>query len=173
MDNTDRVDEIIAQWTRERPDLPAAPMALVGRIGRAERALGPLITESHRRFGLSREGFDVLATLRRAGSPFRLSPTELYRWLMLSSGAMTNRIDRLETDGLVERTADPQDRRGVLVGLTAKGKKLIDDAMTDHVANEVRLLAHLTDADYAALNKLLRKLLIGVEGAHKSTPSAA
>jgi DNA-binding MarR family transcriptional regulator len=164
MADTDRVDEIIAQWARERPDLPAAPMALVGRIGRAERALAPLITESHRRFGLNREGFDVLATLRRAGLPYRLSPTELYRWLMLSSGAMTNRIDRLEADGLVERAPDPQDRRGVLVGLTAKGKRLIDDAMTDHVSNEERLLAHVSQADVATLNRILRKLLIGVEG---------
>lgn len=164
MAGSDRVDEIIAQWARERPDLPAAPMELVGRIGRAERALAPLITESHRRFGLNREGFDVLATLRRAGAPYRLSPTELYHWLMLSSGAMTNRIDRLEADGFVERTPDPQDRRGILVGLTTKGKRLIDDAMTDHVANEERLLAHLSDADCAALNKILRKLLLGVEG---------
>ncbi len=164
MTSTDRVDEIIAQWARERPDLPAAPMELVGRIGRAERALGPLITQSHRRFGLNREGFDVLATLRRAGSPYRLSPTELYRWLMLSSGAMTNRIDRLEADGFVERTPDAQDRRGILVGLTEKGKHLIDDAMTDHVANEERLLAHVSDADIATLNGILRKLLIGVEG---------
>lgn len=164
MAGSDRVDEIIAQWARERPDLPAAPMELVGRIGRAERALAPLITESHRRFGLNREGFDVLATLRRAGAPYRLSPTELYHWLMLSSGAMTNRIDRLEADGFVERTPDPQDRRGILVGLTTKGKRLIDDAMTDHVSNEERLLAHLSEADVNALNKILRKLLLGVEG---------
>lgn len=163
MSSGDRVDQIIAQWAAQRPDLPAEPMAIVGRLVRAERALVPRITESHRRFGLTRESFDVLATLRRAGPPYRLSPTELYRWLMLSSGAITNRIDRLEADGFVERAPDPQDRRGVLVALTDSGKRLIDEAMTDHVRNEERLISALDAKDRRELSRILRKLLLAFE----------
>ncbi|HEY1726770.1 MAG TPA: MarR family transcriptional regulator [Candidatus Baltobacteraceae bacterium] len=158
----DRVDHILAQWKRERPDLDTRPMAVVGRIQRATAALRPLLDATHEASGLQSESFDVLASLRRNGSPHQLSPTDLYREMMLTSGAMTNRIDRLEEAGLVARRADPNDRRGTLVRLTPKGKTLIDNATTKHVANEERLLSVLTLREQQQLNDILRKLLIAL-----------
>lgn len=159
----DRVDAIIEQWARERPDLAAEPMEVIGRLSRVAGLLSPRLQEAHKPFGLTREAFDVLATLRRAGAPYRLTPTELYRWLMLSSGAMTNRIDRLEHEGLVERVDDPRDRRGCLVGLTASGRDLIDRAMDAHVTNELTLLAPLNAEERKSLGTILRKLLLSLE----------
>ena len=156
----DRIDRILDQWKKERPDLDARVMGLVGRIQRAAAALRPRLDEVHERSGLAGESFDVLAALRRSGPPYQLSPTRLYREMMLTSGAMTNRIDRLEEAGLIERRADPADRRGTLVRLTHKGKTLIDAATTNHVANEERLLNALTLREQQQLGELLRKLLI-------------
>src|ERR1700751_5058411 len=111
---TDRIDHILAQWKRERPDLDAQPMGIVGRIQRAAASLRPLLDKTHQESGLQGDSFDVLASLRRSGPPYQLTPTELYREMMLTSGAMTNRIDRLEEAGLVARRPDPDDRRGTL-----------------------------------------------------------
>lgn len=162
-EDRDRVDAIIEQWARERPDLATEPMEVIGRIARVGGLLTPRLQEAHKPFGLSREAFDVLATLRRSGPPYRLTPTELYRWLMLSSGAMTNRIDRLEEEGLVERVDDPRDRRGCLVGLTASGHALIDRAMDAHVENERGLLEALTLQERKTLSAILRKFLLSLE----------
>jgi DNA-binding MarR family transcriptional regulator len=159
----DRVDAIIDQWSRERPDLDPEPMEVLGRISRVAGLLSPRIHDGHRPFGLTREAFDVLATLRRSGPPYRLTPTELYRWLMLSSGAMTNRIDRLEVDGLVERVDDPRDRRGCLVGLTERGRDVIDRALDAHVTNELALLEPLSAEERKCLGTFLRKLLLSLE----------
>ena len=137
-------------------------MGLVGRIQRAAAALRPRLDETHDASGLHGESFDVLASLRRSGLPYQLSPTQLYREMMLTSGAMTNRIDRLEEAGLVARRPDPEDRRGTLVRLTAKGKALIDTATTKHVANEDRLLESLTAREQQQLSDLLRKLLLSL-----------
>jgi DNA-binding MarR family transcriptional regulator len=158
----DRIDQILAQWKRERPDLDTRPMGVIGRIQRATAALRPLLDRTHDLSGLQGESFDVLASLRRAGAPFALSPTRLYREMMLTSGAMTNRIDRLEEAGLVMRRPDPEDRRGTLVRLTTKGKSLIDAATTRHVANEERLLSALTPREQQQLSELLRKLLVAL-----------
>jgi DNA-binding MarR family transcriptional regulator len=158
----DRIDAILAQWKRERPDLDTRAMGLVGRIQRTAAALRPRLDETHEASGLLGESFDVLASLRRSGAPFQLTPTELYREMMLTSGAMTNRIDRLEEAGLVTRRPDPDDRRGTLVRLTPKGKSLIDAATTKHVANEERLLAGLAAKEQQQLNDLLRKLLVAL-----------
>jgi len=158
----DRIDRILAQWNRERPDLDTRAMGLVGRIQRAAGALRPRLDDTHGLSGLAGESFDVLASLRRSGRPYQLSPTQLYREMMLTSGAMTNRIDRLEDAGLVSRRPDPQDRRGTLVRLTAKGKALIDAATTEHVANEERLLAALSAREQLQLGELLRKLLLSL-----------
>src|SRR5580658_7938872 len=130
----DRIDRILSQWKRERPDLELRPMGLVGRIQRAAGALRPRLDETHEASGLQGESFDVLASLRRSGPPYQLSPTQLYREMMLTSGAMTNRVDRLEEAGLVARRPDPDDRRGTLVRLTPKGKASIDAATSEHVA---------------------------------------
>jgi DNA-binding MarR family transcriptional regulator len=155
----DAVDRFVAQWAAARPDLELEPMALVGRLGRLT-ALGTAVVEA----GLARHGlklgeFDVLASLRRAGEPYELTPGALVRQLMLSSGAMTNRIDRLEAAGWVRRAPDPTDRRGVVVALTAAGLALVDRAVTDHVETEAGLLAPLTAAERGTLDRLLRKLL--------------
>ncbi|HEX3370572.1 MAG TPA: MarR family transcriptional regulator [Candidatus Cybelea sp.] len=158
----DRIDQILAQWRRERPDLDTKAMGLVGRLQRAAAALRPRLDETHARSGLQGESFDVLASLRRSGAPYQLSPTELFREMMLTSGAMTNRIDRLEGAGLVARRPDPKDRRGTLVRLTQKGKALIDAATPKHVANEERLLAGLSAREQAQLGELLRKLLLSL-----------
>jgi DNA-binding MarR family transcriptional regulator len=159
----DRADVAIDQWARERPDLPSLPMAVLGRLSEAaERVmrdhLNPLFAEA----GLQPGEFDVLATLRRSGDPYMLSPTRLYEAAMISSGGMTNRIDRLERAGLVERRPDPNDRRGKLIALTASGRRVIDETITRHVANEERLLSALTAAEQEKLDALLKKLIAGL-----------
>lgn len=159
----DRADVALEQWARERPDLPGLPMAIFGRLSDAsERVLrdhlNPLFAEA----GLQPGEFDVLATLRRSGAPYMLSPTRLYEAAMISSGGMTNRIDRLERAGLVERHPDPNDRRGKLIALTDAGKRVIDETIGRHVANEERLLSALTPAEQERLNALLRKLIAGL-----------
>jgi DNA-binding MarR family transcriptional regulator len=159
----DRADIAVEQWARERPDLPALPMAVFGRLSdAAERVMrdhmNPLFAEA----GLQPGEFDVLATLRRSGEPYMLSPTKLYEAAMISSGGMTNRVDRLERAGLVERRPDPNDRRGKLIALTAAGKRVIDETIGRHVANEERLLSVLTQAEQKKLNALLRKLIAGL-----------
>jgi len=159
----DRADIAVEQWARERPELPALPMAVFGRLAdAAERVtrdhMDPLFAQS----GLQRGEFDVLATLRRSGAPYRLSPTQLYGALMISSGGMTNRLDRLENAGLVERHPDPGDRRGKLIALTENGERVVDETIARHVANEERLLTVLTAAEQEQLNALLRKLITGL-----------
>ncbi len=155
----DHVDLIIAQWQAERPDLDARPMALVGRTLRAAKVFDREIMRVIGSFDLSFGEFDVLACLLRSGAPYELTPGELLETLMLSSGAMTNRIDRLERSGLVARRPDPDDRRGVRVALTDKGKELIGKAITAHVENEARVLDTLSTKEQETLSSLLRKVL--------------
>jgi DNA-binding MarR family transcriptional regulator len=159
----DRADVAVEQWARERPDLPSLPMAVLGRLSEAAEAvmrdhLNPLFADT----GLQPGEFDVLATLRRSGDPYMLSPTRLYEAAMISSGGMTNRLDRLERAGLIERRPDPNDRRGKLIALTAAGRRVIDETITRHVANEQLLLSVLTTAEQEKLNALLRKLIAGL-----------
>ncbi|MFM0010180.1 MarR family winged helix-turn-helix transcriptional regulator [Paraburkholderia sediminicola] len=159
----DRAEIAVEQWARERPDLPALPMAVFGRLSdAAERVMtyhmNPLFAEA----GLQSGEFDVLATLRRSGDPYMLSPTQLYEAAMISSGGMTNRLDRLERAGLVERLPDPNDRRGKLIALTESGKHVIDETIGRHVANEERLLSVLTPAEQEKLSALLKKLIAGL-----------
>lgn len=159
----DRADRAVEQWGRERPDLPSLPMALFGRLSEAsERALREHMNPLFAAAGLQTGEFDVLATLRRSGAPYMLSPTRLYEASMISSGGMTARLDRLENAGLIERRPDPNDRRGKLIALTDAGRVVIDDTIGKHVANEQRLLASLTLKEQEALNDLLRKLIAGL-----------
>ncbi|MFC5473835.1 MarR family winged helix-turn-helix transcriptional regulator [Paraherbaspirillum soli] len=160
---TDKVDEILKQWQRERPDLDSSPMGIIGRIGRLSTYLERGVNDGLAQFDLTRWSFDVLATLRRAGAPYRLSPNELLQSLMITSGTMTNRIDHLERAGLVERGHNPDDRRSVLISLTASGLELVEKAVAAHVANEHRLLAELGEADREQLAGLLRQLLVRFE----------
>ena len=159
----DPVDKILAQWAKERPDLDVSPMGLIGRTTRLASYLRKAIGETFAEFSLQPGEFDVLATLRRSGAPYRLSPTELFKSMMVSSGTMTNRIDRLESAGLVERIPDARDRRGTLIHLTSKGFELIEAAVTAHVANEHKILRALSTTEKEALSKLLRKLLLSFE----------
>ena len=159
-DRRDYVDQILDQWSRERPDLDASPMGTIARIWRLARLSEAATEEIFAEHGLSRGGFDVLAALRRSGAPYELSPTELYSSLLISSGAMTNRIDRLEEMGLVERIPDADDRRGIKVVLTTRGRTVIDDAMRDHLENERRMLEVLSASELRVLPTLLRELLV-------------
>jgi DNA-binding MarR family transcriptional regulator len=159
------LDGIAAQWARERPDLDVSALVLLGRLFRAAHLADDRLGERIRRHDLEPGWFDLLAALRRSGTPYELNPSELIRTTLLSSGGMTKRIDRLEHEGLVERRPDPADRRGTLIRLTPLGRALIDDALAAHVANEEELLAPLSAADRARLDAVLRKLLAGLEQA--------
>ena len=159
----DRIDQARAQWAREVPDLDTSPMEVIGRILRAEHLADTSIRQVLRRYDLDRGGFDLLATLRRSGPPHQLTPTALYRDLVLTSGAVTHRVDALARAGLVERIPDPADRRGSLVGLTERGRAVADEAMAANLRCEARLAATLGDADRRALAALLRRLLNGME----------
>lgn len=160
----DQVDRILAQWRVERPDLDVGPMGTLGRMSRLYRHLREEMDKVFAERGLSRASFDVLATLRRAGAPFALSPSALIAWTMVTSGTMTNRIDRLEAAGLVERRRNPEDKRGFLIGLTDAGHALIEEAVTAHVANQHRLTAALSADERQALDGLVAKWLAAFEG---------
>lgn len=156
---SDEVDEIVRQWQRERPDLDLSAMALLGRLGRLTVVLQPAIEAVFERHGLRHGEFDVLATLRRSGPPYTLTPSGLSATLMLSRAGMTNRLDRLETAGLVHRRLDPADRRSFLVTITDAGFTLVDAALTEHVANEIELMSVLSPGQRDALDDALRTLL--------------
>ncbi len=159
----DRIDEILEQWQRESPQLDVSALAVTGRVMRIARLL-----EKHREavmaeYGLNVWSFDVLATLRRQGSPYQLKPTDLYGLLMLSSGAMTNRIDRLEQDGVVVRLRDPDDRRSVSVQLTPKGIELMDTVMPVLFEKEKQFLEQFTKSETQTFTKLLRRFLLSFD----------
>lgn len=158
---TDDIDRILAQWAAERPDLDTEAMGVFGRVFRLARVAGDAVERTYARYGIGRPEFDVLATLRRAGDPFQLSPGALAASMMLSTGGTTARLDRLEKSGLVTRSPDPNDRRGILVRLTPRGRALADEAVTAGLAEQQRLLAHLAPESRAQLNTLLRDLLDG------------
>jgi DNA-binding MarR family transcriptional regulator len=156
----DRAARAIEQWRRERPDLDVSPMGVIGRLNEASSLIArDRLAPVFARFGLQSGEFDVLATLRRSGAPYALTPTELYEATMVTSGAMTARLDRLEKAGLVQRAPHPSDRRGVVVQLTANGLALVDEALGAHVANEHEILAGLTGEERETLAKLLEKLI--------------
>ncbi|HMI50261.1 MAG TPA: MarR family transcriptional regulator [Candidatus Saccharimonadales bacterium] len=160
---SDGVDKIIRQWACERPDLDTSPVAIVGRISRIEKRVAARLSPVFRQFGLEQWSFDVLATLRRSGYPYELTPTQLFSSLMLSSGAITHRGDELVKVGLVQRKPDPNDRRGVRIKLTAAGLAKINEAVAAHIENEHRLLRHLSRQECSLLASLLRRLLLGLE----------
>lgn len=155
----DHVDRIVAQWGAERPDLDVSPMAVIGRLSRASRLVDAELRRTFGAHDLDAASFDVLATLRRSGPEYRLTPTELTRAAMVTSGAITQRLDRLEARGLVTRTPSAADGRGVHVALTGAGRAVIDRALPDHVDTEHRLLVALTSAQRNALTDALRDLL--------------
>ena len=162
MPERDGVDLILEQWQRERPDLDASPIGVIGRISRLARELEQRLEPVYAEQGLEPGWYDVLATLRRYGPPYRLRPTEFSSALMLTSSGTTKRLDRLERAGLIARTPDPDDRRGTLITLTAAGRELVDAASEAHLANEHRLLGSLSEGERERLAALLRKLLVGL-----------
>jgi DNA-binding MarR family transcriptional regulator len=157
---TDPIDLSVAQWRRERPDLDPAPLQVISRILMLYKQLEQSADGALEPFGLTLSQFDVLAALRRSGPPYQLSPTQLSRLVILTSGAMTNRIDRLELMGLVARTPSPDDRRALLVGLTPAGLQRIDAAAGARLDDARRNLAPLTAAEIDGLTSALRKLLV-------------
>ncbi|MEU3711960.1 MarR family winged helix-turn-helix transcriptional regulator [Streptomyces catenulae] len=174
-DAKDAVDAIVDQWGTERPDLDLAALGVFGRLSRLFLVLAPALEEVFTRHGLRRGEFDVLAALRRSGEPYTLIPSELATTLMLSRAGMTNRLDRLEAAGLVARHLDPGDRRSFRVALTDRGHEVVDAAVTDHVANESRLLSGLTPDERATLDHALRVLLRELErpGAREDSGATA
>ena len=154
------MDRIVEQWGRVRPDLDVSPTHTLQRITRVNVLQTQSFTEVFARYGITWGEYLVVAALRRAGPPFRMNPTTLFNSVILSSGAMTNRLDRLEQTGLIRRLPDPQDRRGRQVELTAKGRALVDKAVVEHLANEEALLTGLSAPERTKLAGLLRKLLL-------------
>jgi DNA-binding MarR family transcriptional regulator len=157
----DVVDVITGQWHAVQPDLDVSPMAVIGRISRLSRLIDRRLADNFAGHGIESWMFDVLATLRRSGPPFELSAGELVHHTMVTTGAITNRIDRLEARGLVER-ATATDRRKVIVRLTTAGRELVDEVLTTHLATEQQVLEPLTDRQRNELVGLLRTLLIGL-----------
>ena len=159
----DEVDGLVASWQAERPDLDTEPLQVLSRVSRLARHLDRARRAAFAAHGLAAWEFDVLSALRRAGSPFQLSPKSLLQQTLVSSGTMTNRIDRLVARGLVERRTDPNDGRGILVQMTAQGLTRVDAAITRLVDAEAELLDGLSAADAERLAGLLRKLSLGFD----------
>lgn len=139
----DKVDRILSQWHQERPDLDVEPMGTLGRLKRLSDHVSQELARVYKAHNLTAAGFDVLATLRRAGPPYAMTPSSLIKSTMVTSGTMTNRLDRLEENDLIERCISSEDRRSSLVALTEQGFDLIDRVMTEHVTNQKRLLESL------------------------------
>ena len=160
----DRVARIQAEWARERPDVDTGPQGVIGRLHRIANHLTGELTLLYAQYGLSEGEFDVLAALRRAGAPYERAPGEIALHTMVTTGAVTKRVDRLEQAGLVRRRRSDDDGRGRVVRLTPAGKRLIDKAFAAHMANEQRLLNEaLTPADAQQLERLLAAWLTRIE----------
>ncbi|MBF4994935.1 MarR family transcriptional regulator [Arthrobacter gandavensis] len=154
----DQIEHILAQWAAERPDLDVSPMSVVGRISRVSRKLDARLAATFAAHGLDAAAFDVLATLRRSGAPYTLSPTELTASTMVTSAAIAQRLNRLEERGLISRTRNSSDGRGKRVALTTDGLALIDRALPDHLATEERILAGLSLQERDILAALLARI---------------
>src|SRR3954463_15739902 len=155
----DEVDELVEAWARERPDLDLAPVEVFSRIGRLARHLDLARRDAFTAARVESWEFDGLAALRRAGAPYELAPGRLLRETLVTSGTMTNRVDRLAARGLVERLPDPHDRRGVLVQLTPSGRDAVDAAMADLLTHERALLGTISERDQQKIARVLRELV--------------
>ena len=161
----DHVDVIVEQWRTERPDLDSSPLHVVGRVSRLADLIDDSLRPVFATYGLGAGDFDVLATLRRSGEPYELTPSQLVEQTMVTSGAVTKRVDRLAGAGLVERRVSEADARGRHVRLTDRGRRLMDEAYPVHLRNEARLLAGLTTSEREQLADLLRKATASMEAA--------
>lgn len=163
----DHIDKIIEQWEHERPDLDTLAIAVSGRLMALAHVFERRCNEALKPFDLTVWAFDVLAALRRQGKPFQLSPTSLSEQVMLSTGAMTNRIDRLEKRKLVKRIPDPRDRRSLLIQLTPEGERLIETAVSARIDELQSILSHLSESDQEVLSNLLKRLSTSLMPAKK------
>ncbi|WP_105033285.1 MarR family winged helix-turn-helix transcriptional regulator [Cryobacterium aureum] len=154
----DHVDRILEQWSTEKPELDVSPMAVIGRLSRTALAVDSRLAATFARYGLDASAFDVLATLLRSGSPYRIAPAALARDAMISTSAVAQRLNKLQTRGLVSREANPHDGRGTLVALTDAGKQLINAALAPHVETERAITAILSSEEQAILVGLLQRL---------------
>lgn len=157
MTETDHVDAIVDRWRTERPDLDVSPLQVIGRLHRVADRLREELLVVYRQHGLGEGEFDILAALRRAGEPFAAAPGELARHTMVTTGAVTKRVDRLVASGLVVRRESDDDGRGRVIALTPAGRRVIDAAFAAHVRNEERLLAGLSPQQRRSLESLLRE----------------
>ncbi|MBT9243513.1 MarR family winged helix-turn-helix transcriptional regulator [Vibrio splendidus] len=159
----DAIDRVVEQWAKEKPELETEPMAMMGRIMRIAKYMETQVAELHKKYDMKLGEFDVLATLRRSGKPYRLTPSELIGSMMLTSGAMTNRLDKLEAKGLISREHSKEDRRSVSVQLTKDGLVLIDQMMTEHVETQKKLVKSLSTSQKKNTNQLLKTWLSAYE----------
>jgi len=166
----DHVDRVREKWKKEAPEWDTSPISIVARLGRAATYVDVYVESALGEFGLTREAWDILASLRRTGPPYSLSPTDLYRGLMRTSGAITTRLQILEKRGLITRVVNQEDRRGLLVKLTEKGLELTRRVGPVHLENERRLLSVLNEVEQEQLANLLRKLLLSFESQGPSPP---
>ncbi|MBA1243377.1 MarR family winged helix-turn-helix transcriptional regulator [Pseudomonas japonica] len=160
----DHVDFVVAQWAQAMPGVDASSMEVFGRIARIQKHLERARADALTKYGFKEGEFDVLATLRRSGEPYRLTPTALYRSLLITSGAMTNRLARLESAGMVERLVDADDRRSLQVSLTPEGRAMIEEAVATHTEVQNLLLAALTSEQRDTLAALLKTILSSLPG---------
>ena len=159
----DHVDRVQAQWRAERPEIDTSPMGIIARLHRIADALRGELLTLYREHGLGEGEFDILATLRRSGAPFELTPSELAQQTMVTTGAVSKRLDRLETTGFVTRRENLEDARGRVVALTPQGRDTIDRAYEAHMRNEARLLDHFSAAEREQLRGLLRSWALKLE----------
>ncbi|WP_061037667.1 MarR family winged helix-turn-helix transcriptional regulator [Vibrio coralliirubri] len=159
----DAIDRVVEQWAKEKPELETEPMAMMGRIMRIAKYMETQVADLHKKYDMKLGEFDVLATLRRSGKPYRLTPSELIGSMMLTSGAMTNRLDKLEAKGLISREHSKEDRRSVSVQLTKDGLILIDQMMTEHVETQKKLVKSLSASQKKNTNQLLKTWLSAYE----------
>ncbi len=170
-DKPDHVDRIQAQWSVERPEIDTAPMGIIARLHRIADALRVELIDCYRDYDLGEGEFDILATLRRSGPPFELTPSELAQQTMVTTGAVSKRLDRLEAAGRITRRGNQDDGRGRLVALTETGRETIDEAYAAHLKNEERLLAHFSAAQREHLQRLLRFWSQSIESGSAEAPS--
>jgi DNA-binding MarR family transcriptional regulator len=171
-EQSDHVDRVLALWAGEAPELDLATVGVIARLGRVRAYIDRQLDETLGEYGLTRQSWDVLASLRRVGPPYRLTPTDLYQAVMRTSGAITHTLHGLEHAGLISREPNPDDKRSLHVQLTEAGRELTARVAPEHLANEHRILAPLDQQDRDTLAGLLRRLLIGFEREHP-TPHAA
>ena len=164
------MDRVLAEWAQARGDLDLTPVSVIARLGRATAYIDAAINDRLAEYGLTRGSWDVLASLRRSGPPYRLSPTQLYQALMRTSGAMTHRLYRLERSGFITRIPDPEDGRSLLVQLTPNGVELVDQVAPTHLANERSLLRALSADEQIQLANLLRTMLTAFEREQPTPP---